>query len=62
MAQRRNTLPSDPEFLLELLDELPSDDSDEEFDGYASSSSDDEENDLHDFIEGTKAIINNKIL
>ena len=31
---RGKTVPSDPEFLLKLIDELPSDDSHDDFDGY----------------------------
>lgn len=39
MAKRavsHQMLPSDPEYLLEYLDALPSDSSDDEFDGYLS--------------------------
>ena len=31
---RGKTVSSDPEFLLKMMDELPSDDSDDDFDGY----------------------------
>ena len=43
MASRKTTLPSDPEYLLNLLDELSSDESEDDFDGYVTDSSDEED-------------------
>ena len=40
MARRETPLLSDPEFLIHLLDELSSDKSEDEFDGYVTGSSD----------------------
>ena len=39
---RGKTVPSDPEFLLKLMDELPSDESDDEFDGYLTEEEEEE--------------------
>ena len=43
MASRKTTLPSDPEYLLNLLDELSNDKSEDDFDGYVTDSSDEED-------------------
>ena len=42
MASIKTTLPSDPEYLLNLLDELSSDESEDDFDGYVTDSSDED--------------------
>ena len=39
---RGKTVPSDPDFLLKLMDDLPSDDSDDDFDGYLTEEEEDE--------------------
>ena len=39
MARRETRLPSDPEFMLHLLDELSSNESEDEFDGNVTGSS-----------------------
>ena len=43
MASRKTTLPSDPEYLLNLLDELSCDESEDDFNGYVTDSSNKED-------------------
>uniref|UniRef100_A0A1X7VGM7 Reverse transcriptase RNase H-like domain-containing protein n=1 Tax=Amphimedon queenslandica TaxID=400682 RepID=A0A1X7VGM7_AMPQE len=52
MAKR---LPSDPDFWLNLLDNLPSDGSDDDFDGYVTDSDDQDDRQVQDAFTGTDA-------
>ena len=48
-------LPSNPDFLLKLLDDLPSDGSDDDFDGYVTDSDDQDDQQVQDVFTRTDA-------
>uniref|UniRef100_A0A1X7UG20 Uncharacterized protein n=1 Tax=Amphimedon queenslandica TaxID=400682 RepID=A0A1X7UG20_AMPQE len=49
------SLPSDPDFLLNLLDDLPSDGSNNNFDGYVTDFDDQDDQQVQDVFTGTDA-------
>ena len=62
MASRKTTLPSDPEYLLNLLDELSSDESEDDFDGYVPDSSDEEDRSAETSVGRKRSDINYGII